>query len=39
VPNGLEPAPMSQKDFTKWFQEERERLARVAKKSRMTVDE
>jgi tripartite-type tricarboxylate transporter receptor subunit TctC len=39
IPNGIEPAPMTREAFIKWYQEERDRLGRIAKKSKMTVDE
>jgi len=39
IPQGIEPAPMTLAEFVRWYQEERERLVRIARKSKMTVDE
>jgi len=39
VPQGIEPMPTSLPEFVKWYQDERERLVRISKKSKMTIDE
>jgi tripartite-type tricarboxylate transporter receptor subunit TctC len=39
VPQGIEPVPVGRAEFIKWYRDERDRLARIAKKSKMTVEE